>query len=262
MRRARSVARSYFGTGVVLLLALGAVTLSSLPVTTKQGVNFKVSTKAIPLYMKAMSFIDRHCQYRLLAREVTQGVSSDRERAMALFEWTRQHVRPQPHELPVIDDHVLHIIIRGYGAEDQMADVFTTLLTYAGVPAFWRFVEFEGTPGCVVLSFARVDGRWVTFDVANGLVFADTQHRLIDVHELINHPELVQQTTGALAPHGIPYWKYVEQLRPFRVPGVLRAQKQMLGLRVVYEVQRVFHRVALDDLEAGIRVPANQASAR
>ena len=213
-------------------LAGGALwTLAMAPVTTRQQVDYQPSVKQVPLYAKAIAFLHRHIEYGLLAREITQGLRSERERALAVFEWTRTHIRPTPKGWPIVDDHVLHIIIRGHGAADQQADVFTTLARYAGLPAFWR-------QGRVVFSFVRVDGRWAMFDVANGLAFADASGALIEVEELLRRPELVQAVAGPRSIGGIPYSGHVEALRPFRVPEVLRAEQQMPWPRLVFELRR------------------------
>jgi len=195
-------------------------------------VNFQVFSRRVPLHVKAIAFLHRHYEYRLLAQEITRGLRSDHERVLALFRWTRQRIRPTPKDWPVIDDHVLDIIIRGHGLPDQMADVFTTLATYARLPAFW-------TPGLVSVSFVRVDGRWAMFDVANGLVFADAQGRLIDVGTLLADRSLVDGIAGSLTPGGHDYAWHVDRLKPFRVPAVLRARMHMPLPRLVAEGRRV-----------------------
>lgn len=201
------------------LVGLAGWALLLMPAPTRQGVDFTVSVHRLPLYLKALGFVDRHYQYHHLARQITAGVSSDRDRALAVFTWTRQHIHPTPPELPVIDDHIWHIIIRGYGEDDQMADVFTTLATYAGVPAFWDVVEVKHR-GRLVLSFAQIDTRWVVFDVAHGTVFADAEGRFFEVEELLAHPE------------------------SFHVPAMLRARKQMPLPRLVFEIKRACRLIA------------------
>lgn len=238
------------------VLAAGGLLLA--PVTTRQGVDFTVSVHRLPLYLKAFEFMDRHYQYRDVARQVTAGLSSDRERVVRLFEWTRQQIRPTPPGFPVIDDHILHIIIRGYGQGDQVADVFTTLSTYAGVPAFWRVVKGGTKRARLVLCFARVDGRWAMFDIANDLIFADPEGQLLDVHQLIDHPDLVHATSHALAPGGVPYEQFVAQLKPFSVPQVLRAEKQMPLPRVAFEIRRVLHIVPAADPDVGMGAPDDE----
>lgn len=222
---------------VAALALAGLWGMASSPATTRQGVDFQVSAKPIPLYVKAVDFLHRHSHYRLLAEEITGGLPSDRERVLAVFEWTRQHIRDTPKGWPVVDDHVLDIIIRGHGLDDQMADVFTTLATYAGVPAFWW-------PGSVVLSFARVDGRWRMFDVANGVVFTDAQGRLADVHELLAQPSLIDAAAGGLTAGGQLYAEYArKRLGSFEVPAVLRAEQQMPLPRLACEIRGAARRL-------------------
>lgn len=235
MRRGRR--KLVVGGVAVLCLLLGGAGLAMAPATTKQGVNFRVSSRAIPLYAKALGFLYRDAQYRLLADEATREAQTDEGRAVAVFEWTRQRIRQTPPGWPIVDDHILDIIVRGYGEDDQMADVFATVATYAGLPAFWRVAKVSG--GRLVLAFARVDGRWTMVDVAHGLMFTGAGGRLADVHALIADPTLVRAVAGALAPEGVAYAQYVAQLHPFRVPEVLRAAHQMPWPRLLFEVKRL-----------------------
>lgn len=221
------------GAGAVLLYALSA------PATTRQGVDFVVSTTRIPRYVKILGFLHRDAQYRLLARQITEGLAGDDARALAVFRWTRRHILPTPDGWPIVDDHVLHIIIRGHGVDDQMADVFTTLLTYTGVPAFWKPVKPAGTGPLLILSFAKVDGRWTVFDVAHNLIFADARGRLLDVRALAADPALTEAVAGGARPGGRSYADYIARLQPFTVPDILRAQTQMPWPRVVWEARRV-----------------------
>ena len=77
-RRPRGVTRT-----VIILSVIAVVTWGlTVPTTTRQGVDFSVSTYQIPLYMKALSFIDRHCQYRVLAYGITHRFSSEQDRVL------------------------------------------------------------------------------------------------------------------------------------------------------------------------------------
>ena len=235
------------GLGAVLLCALNA------PATTRQGINFNVSTAHIPLYVKTLDFLHRHEHYRLLARQITAGFTGDEARAIAVFRWTREHIVLTPKGWPIVDDHVLNIIIRGYGLDDQMADVFTTLCMYAGVPAFWRnLTPFDEGP-ILPLSFAKIGGAWRVFDVAHNVVFADTQGRLVPVDVLEKDPAIVETIAGDIRPGGLSYVRYLGLLQPFTVPDVLRAQQQMPVSRVFFEVRRAWHAVI------GLMGPATRA---
>jgi len=228
---------------LLLTGAVVAVVICGLnaPSSTRQGVSYDVSTSTIPLYVKATAFFHRHFQYELLAREIVHNCRSDEDRALAIFRWTRQHIQRTPLGWPVVDDHILHIVIRGYGVDDQMADVFTTLCTYAGVPAFWESLREERGPTWLVLSFVRVDGRWAVFDVAHNVVLRDGNGRLADVAALYADPRLMAQVAATPAPDGAPYARYLERLKPLHVPSPLRAEKQMPLPRLVFELRRAFH---------------------
>ena len=224
---------------VVAGLVVGGCWALTTQASTRQGINFQVSTHQVPLYVKAVDFLHRHYQYDLLAHEVTDGMPIDQQRALAIFAWTRQRIRPTPQGWPIMDDHILHIIIRGHGLEDQVADVFTTLCAYAGVPAFWRIIKTPGTERNLILSFARVEGRWAVFDVANGFVFTDRTGVLVSKEALAADPALVRLTAGEFQYGGGPYARYFSTLASLEAPRTLRAQLQMPGPRLWYELGRV-----------------------
>lgn len=209
--------------GVLVSLAFAA----NLPVTTRQGVNFEVSTHRLPLYLKAFEFLDRDAQYRQLAREITQGAASDQERVVAVFDWTARRIQPAPDGWPVVDDHILNIIIRGYGLSDQRADVFATLTTYSGVPAFWRKVHAPGTRDGVILTFVHVDGRWVVADVANGFLFRTVSGGLASADDFASRRVTMPAAAGSLVLGSTPYSQVFTQLRTPPIPRPLRAELQM-----------------------------------
>lgn len=225
--------------GLVLGVGLAGVAVWGLQATavTRQGVNFSVASHAIPRHVKILDFVQRDAHYRLLARQITEGLTSDHDRALAVYEWTRRNIRANPRDLPVVDDHILHIIIRGYGMDDQQADVFCTLATYAGVPAFWRFIRGDSEQLGLVLSFAKVDGAWRVFDVARGVVFRDPHGRLMDIDTLLATPTLTDAVAHH-APSGMSYAAYLERLQPFTVPATLRAEQQMPWRRILYEARQ------------------------
>ena len=202
------------------LFLVGALLgLLAWPATTRQGVDYHVTEKRLPLIIKGMDFLVRDYEYRRLADEVTRGLGTDESKAEALFQWTREHIRPTPLGWPVVDDHISHIIIRGYGESDQMADVFTTLATYAGIPSFWRTVRDASGRQIGLFCFVKIDGRWTVWNVAKGIVFRDNENRLISVEELARNSP----------------W---ERLAGFTVPEPLRAQAQMPWPRLRSEIRR------------------------
>jgi hypothetical protein len=228
------------------LLRLGLIgsvlLIANLPVTTRQGVNHQITEHRLPLYLKTFEFLDRNAQYGQLAGEITRDATSDRARLMAVFAWTARRIQPIPAGWPVVDDHILNIVIRGYGAPDQRADVCATLLTYAGVPAFWEKVKAPGTEDGVILTFARVDGRWVVMDVANGFVFQTKAGELATAEDLAADRALLPEAAGSLTVGSTPYSRIFTRLRTPPIPRPLRAELQMPWPRLRDEARRAVGR--------------------
>ena len=223
----------------LLLLAGGCIVLT-LPGTTRQGINYKVRAYRLPVYVKTIDFLHRHYQYQLLVDRICSMGMSDAQCALAIFDWTHANVPPTPNGWPIVDDHVLNIIIRGHGMADQAADVFVTLAVYAGIPAFFKVVREPGPDRQLVLSFARVDGRWNVFDVERGIAFRNRRGELATVDALVGDPALVDEQTRDLHVADIPYSRFIsrEQLTPFVVPRPLRATLQQPWPRLRYELRR------------------------
>lgn len=228
--------------GIILCVVLGGLGLATTPVVVKQGVNFQVSTQRLSLYVKALDFLHRHIQDARLAQDITHGLTSDRARVLAVFAWTRRHIRKTPADWPIVDDHILNIVIRGHGLDDQMADVFTTLSTYAGVPAFWRFLNDPSSEKRLVLSFAHIGDTWAIFDVWNGVMLTDAHGDFLTAEDVVANPHAVVFTGGAASL--VPYERYLTQVRGerFVVPVPLRAELQQPWPRLRYELARAIGR--------------------
>jgi hypothetical protein len=220
-----------------LAIATAVVVVAIAPTTTRQGVNFAVETHELPVYVKALDFIDRDVNYGALARRIAGGEKGEAARALAALAWTRANIRDTPAGFRVVDDHVWHIIVRGYGEDDQKVDVFTTLASYAGVPSYWVYltVESERLP----IAFARIDGRWRVLDVANGVIFRNGGGELATAEEVAGDSGLVVGAAGRRTYRGQPYVAYFQNLRPPRPPDILRAEQQMLWRRLVFETRRL-----------------------
>lgn len=175
--------------------------------------------------------------YSRFASQIVSKDASPESRALTIFEWTRKNIRDRPTGFPVVDDHISHIIIRGYGEGDQRSDVFTTLTTYAGVPAYWSWI---GTPPqLLVLSLVWIDKHWRVFDVENAIVFRDRHGALASVEELTADPELIASVAANRQYQSKPYISYFEAFRLPPPPDLLRAEMQMLWPRAFYRVKRL-----------------------
>ncbi|MBP7055349.1 MAG: transglutaminase domain-containing protein [Candidatus Omnitrophica bacterium] len=175
----RNAARKIIIVGVI---ALSFIVILNIDVTTKQSVNYVISIKHLPLYLKILDFYDRHYHYLLLVREIVAGEKDDEKKVMKIMEWTLKNLAKQPSELPVIDDHVWHIIVRGYGVDEQFQDVFCTLCNYAGVNAFFDKVRGDGRVR--VLSFVRLGNEWRIFDAAEGIYFLNKSGKMATIENI------------------------------------------------------------------------------
>ena len=216
--------------------------LAALPVSSRQAVNYQVTEFRIPLGVKISEFLLRDYWYRRLADEITREAETPEARLERLLCWTRQHIRRTPAGWPVVDDHILHTILRGYGEAEQMADVFTCLSSYSGIPAFWGVVKpGRGTKERLILSFAWINGRWTAWDVAREITFRKEDGSLASVSELANDTRLISFNVGEIRHQGRPYAEYLLKGLPhFFAPEFRRPQKQMPFPRTLFEFKRLW----------------------
>jgi hypothetical protein len=215
--------------------------LAAWPAVTRVGINHVVHERRIPLVLKVGQFLLRDARYARQTRRIVSGIHGEEARAMAIYRWTRTHVSAQPKDADVIDDHVWNIIARGYGASDQQADVFTTLLTYAGVPAYWSLVGPGSGSGRVPISYVLIGGRWRVFDVAHDIAFRAPAGHLATVEELAATPELIRDATAALEDADA----YVARFDGFTPPAprpTLRPRLHTPIGRLMFEMRRSVQR--------------------
>ena len=221
-------------------MALGVIVLGAWPVTTRYGVNYQWSIKRISLFEKTVNFISRDVQVRRLAAEVAGSASSEEQRVLAIFAWVVRNVRPTPEGFPIVDDHVLHILIRGYGAPDQRAEALAVLASYNGMPATAAPVSIPEGRVSLALTLVRVDRRIAVFDVTHELAFWNNAGVLADLDEIAREPALVTGVVGGISVSGVPYERYVDAIRGLR-PVFDRMERQKLWPRIKFEVGRLAH---------------------
>ena len=213
-------------------------TVACWPTTRFVGVNFIVSKRTLPLWVKAADFIDRDLNLAQTAQSVLGHAGTDEDKAAAAFAWTRANIRRTPDELPVIDDHIWHVIVRGYGESDQQADVFTTLLVYGGVRAYWLFV---GTPPDEIpISYVWIGDRWRVYDVSLGVMFRNAHGAPATPEELAANPELIRASVAPVLGDAEGYVAHFKGYAAPVAPDVLRADLQMPRRRLWHETRKLF----------------------
>jgi len=223
----------------IIVIAFGLAFLATADVSIRQGVNGECRAIRMPLAVKWTEFLARHYEYGRIAREVTRGCLTDQEKVLAILKWTHANVRKVPPDFPVVDDHILNIIIRGYGTSDQSADVFTTLCSYAGIDAFWTTKRNDAKTRKHPLSFVKLKGTWYVFDSYLGLYFMTRQGRLATVEDIAKDPALVAEQSSHAVIDGTNYTEFFRGIDRVEEPSSPRPRRQMPGPRMVYEIRKV-----------------------
>jgi len=167
---------------IVIIFSL--IAFLNISVTTRQGINYQWSTIKIPLYLKVLNFFDRHYNYTELVKRITYGCDTEKDKAIKILQWTYKNLKKIPEGLPVIDDHIWYVIVRGYGTRDQFQDVFSTLCNYARLPTFYLYLYSFDKTNRIPVSFVRISGRWFIFDAYNGVYFINKEGELVDAEAI------------------------------------------------------------------------------
>lgn len=214
------------------------IVILNTEVSTKQGVNYKIHTLRIPLYLKILDFLDRNYNYKELVDRMINKDDNDEVRIMKIFNWTYQNIRKQPESMPVMDDHVWYTIIRGYGGGEQSSDVFTTLCHYAGLNAFYSWISDRAHTHKIVLSFVKTNGRWVILDQYHGVYFRNKEGGLANIEEIKNGNYTIE---GILAKTALDfdYREYLVNLPNIEDMGSSRGGIQSPLKRFIFEIKKM-----------------------
>ncbi len=226
----------------ISILIIGAVL--NMEVSIRQGVNGSYRQIKMPLYAKWTQFLTRHYEYERLAREITKGCRTDREKVLAIFKWTHKNIIQRiPEGMPVVDDHILNIIIRGYGTADQCADVFTTLCTYSGMRACWEKVFDKSRRIWFPLAFVEFDGEWHPMDPYYGKYIRNDRGDIASVDEIAKDGSLIEaQGVEGMVYNGVSYKEFYHNMPAKIEKGkTMRPEKQMPLKRLIFEVKKALH---------------------
>ena len=233
-------------TKILLVAALvaGLGGLLQWRVHTSQGVNYEVTQRTLPLSLKLAGFVYRDMEYRHLSKALTKGVHGDEAKVLRLYDWVRSHLSAgNPPGLPVVDDHVWNIIIRGYGDSDQLADVLATLCAYAGIPANLALLGPPSGPMVHAVAMVKLEGRWCPLDPFYGIMVRSADGRLMSREELLADPALLRHAAQGLIIKGVEYPRLYAWLPEIDSSGELRPYRHMPLRRAWYEFKRAVRMV-------------------
>ncbi len=225
----------YLTAGLIVLIFV-----LNIPVITKQGVKGKVINKTIPLYLKTLGFVYRHFEYKQLVHDIIEGKRSDKEKVLAIFDWTHKNILKVPKGYSVLDDHILNIIIRGYGSSDQSNDVFCNLCNYAGIKATWLMMAAKNSRLRLPISFVKIDKKWRIFDTYQKFYFLNEKNEIASLDDLIRNPGIIRSQTKDIFIRDIPYANFLEDLKTIDKIDNRRFRQQTLLGRVaeIFSLER------------------------
>ena len=227
---------------IVLLIAAAVASLWGVwywPVHTRQGINYEVTQQTLPLSLKLAGFVYRDMEFRDLARTLTRGIRGDEAKVLRLCEWVRSHITTgNPPGLPVVDDHVWNIIVRGYGDPDQLADVLATLCAYAGIPAELAMLGPPGGRMVHAVAMVKLENRWCPLDPFSGIIVRNADGRLMSREEILADPAPLRHAASGLMVNGVEYPRLYAWLPPVSSNAELRPYRHMPLRRAWYEVTR------------------------
>ena len=182
-----------------------------------------------------LDFFDRHYNYQQLVKRIIAGETAEEEKVMRIFEWTCRNIREAPKGLPVIDDHVWYIIVRGYAISEQFSDVFTTLCNYAKFKAFysWTYVKDNNTR--IALSFVKLKTKWLIFDPQNKVYFKNKSERLASIEDISKGDWKAISLTETGKPY-VNYSMYFINLTSYVKNGFSRSIIQTPLKRFLYQI--------------------------
>lgn len=229
---------------IFLILILAVIMAGNIDTSIHQGTNGRYRDIHMPLYAKWIQFLARHYEYARLEKEITHGYADDEARAIAILKWTKENIKDVPSGMPIVDDHILNIIIKGYGTPVQFQDVFTLLCSYDGMPAFWDKFYDKNHKIIYAISFAKIKGEWRVFDAYQGIYFRKDNGRIASVEDIMMDPYIVQRDVNVnkLYIAGVPYkdFYYNLDLKQVKEGITLRPYRQMPLHRIVYEMKKFF----------------------
>ncbi|MDD5247156.1 MAG: transglutaminase-like domain-containing protein [Candidatus Omnitrophica bacterium] len=229
--------KTLYAAVIAVILGVASVAMLTRASYTSKCIDYRCQQIKIPLYLKLLDFFDRHLNYLNLTMGIVDGVTQDQEKVMRIFRWTVDNIRKVPPGMPIVDNHVWHTIIRGYGADDQASDVFTTLCNYAGLQAFYEYTYAQkGMPG-VPLSFVRLGTEWFVFDPYRGIIFVDGNNKLISLDSIKDGA--YWQTSGNRQDTDHPdYGIYFTHLRRIKNTGLHRSSIQSPLNRLIFQIKK------------------------
>jgi len=205
------------------------------PLTYRIGIDGELFEKKIPLYAKACGFLYRDWAYREIVHNIIGWERNDTKKALLILRWVNDNIMYGiPQGLKVMDDHPLNIIIRQYGAKDQIEDIFTILCSYAGIKAGMYKCYNKEKSRHMILSFVNASGRWLIFDAARNKYFRNKKSGVGSVEDYYNGDLILSDNEKAT------YEEFLDGLKYIDFSSSTRPEEQNPFTRLPAELKKMF----------------------
>lgn len=222
---------------ITALAVIVVITAWNYPLTYRIGVDGKVYEKKIPFYAKACGFLYRDWAYKDLVRDIIGREKDETRKTLAILDWADKNImRGIPFGLKTLDDHPLNIIIRQYGAADQVEDVFTILCSYAGMEAGWYKYYNTNRSKNVILSFVKVDGRWLIFDASRNKYFRNVEGKIASADDCAGGNVVMSNEDIAF------YGEFLKNIKVTYREYSTRPDEQKPLKRIIFELKNIFNK--------------------
>ena len=236
-----SVPRAVTRVAVPVTIVAGIAVLACWPVTTSVGYNYQVRARHLTLFEKTVAFVNRDLEMRRIESEIVGTGGTDEQRVLRMYDWVRNNIHEAPPGFPIVDDHVLNIFVRHYGANDQRAEALAALASYDGLPATAMSIGAESSPRVVQLTIVKLSRGLVPFDVNNAIVFRTPGGARATVADLARDPSIVERASGGLEIEGQSYSAHLRRVGD-SAPSFSRMEEQRFWSRLGIEASRMWSR--------------------
>ena len=121
-----------------IFVVLSIVLYLNLKSTRYTGVNYSVSGKQITNLTKIKDFYERHNNYKILVKEITNNSVQDNE-ILKISKWVYFNIKKSKEGEDIIDSHPWTVVERKIGTKDQFSDILSVLFVYKDIDSFYIF---------------------------------------------------------------------------------------------------------------------------
>lgn len=150
------------------------------------SINYEVSEYKIPIYLKLLDFMNRHYNYKHLAKNINNKNSTDKDKIINSTNWVIANIEKinLNQNIDIVDHHPITIVERRLGIDEQFSDILSVLLVYSNIDSFFKIIKLDNVDSYYPLTFFKIYNYWSIVDPQNGIFFLDENNNFINIDNL------------------------------------------------------------------------------